>query len=438
MFLNQIAGSRGFSVYDVSRFGRFQDTDEAARWEFVCKSAGAPIHYCAEQFANDNSLVRAMMKSLKRVMAGEYSRELSVKVYQGQKRLSMQGFTMGGNPGYGLVRVLVSETGESKQILKPGERKALQRDRVVLAPVLPNEIKCVQKIFRLFVEERIGALRIARYLNSQNIFINGRKWDKADVGKILRNAKYAGSAVFGKRTEQLRSKSRPVPEDKWTITPGVWEPIVDPATFEEAQSIRHNRTINRSNESIFAALKRYIEQNGKLALSGLSSNKLPSLRTYKGRFGGTRKLCELLGYTDEKMLRQGETYSRLQKIRKELMLKIVSSNPDKLRISRPQHGNGRLRKHIDVVEGETVGVYLCRWFKPEVGRAQWALTISPQDRCSHFLLALLNEDNTATRKLVVVKKFKPKYRTFHFGANARFIEEGVTVGEYEDLYSALR
>src|SRR5271167_3068191 len=27
-------------VYDVSRWGRFQDTDEAAHWEFVCKQAG--------------------------------------------------------------------------------------------------------------------------------------------------------------------------------------------------------------------------------------------------------------------------------------------------------------------------------------------------------------------------------------------------------------
>src|SRR5215813_14919403 len=35
-------------VYDVSRWGRFQDADEAAHYEFLCKSAGIPIHYCAE------------------------------------------------------------------------------------------------------------------------------------------------------------------------------------------------------------------------------------------------------------------------------------------------------------------------------------------------------------------------------------------------------
>jgi hypothetical protein len=35
-------------VYDVSRWGRFQDSDESAHYEFLYKSAGIPVHYCAE------------------------------------------------------------------------------------------------------------------------------------------------------------------------------------------------------------------------------------------------------------------------------------------------------------------------------------------------------------------------------------------------------
>ena len=49
-------------VYDVSRWGRFQDTDEAAHYEFLCKSAGVPVHYCAEQFTNDDALTTSIMK----------------------------------------------------------------------------------------------------------------------------------------------------------------------------------------------------------------------------------------------------------------------------------------------------------------------------------------------------------------------------------------
>ncbi|MGB2890006.1 MAG: recombinase family protein [Candidatus Acidiferrales bacterium] len=46
---------RAILVYDVSRWGRFQDTDESAHYEFLCKSAGVPVHYCAEAFANNGT-----------------------------------------------------------------------------------------------------------------------------------------------------------------------------------------------------------------------------------------------------------------------------------------------------------------------------------------------------------------------------------------------
>src|SRR5262249_26729494 len=67
-------------VYDVSRWGRFQDCDESAHYEFICKEAGVAVEYCAEQFQNDGSLLATIAKNIKRAMAAEFSRELSVKV----------------------------------------------------------------------------------------------------------------------------------------------------------------------------------------------------------------------------------------------------------------------------------------------------------------------------------------------------------------------
>jgi hypothetical protein len=63
------------------------------------------------------------MKALKRVMAAEYSRDLSCKVYEGEKRISELGFRVGGIAGYGLRRMLCAEDGTPKQLLKFGERK---------------------------------------------------------------------------------------------------------------------------------------------------------------------------------------------------------------------------------------------------------------------------------------------------------------------------
>jgi len=83
-------------VYDVSRWGRFQDSDEAAHYEFLCKRAGIQVHYCAEPFANDGTVLSSILKALKRSMAAEYSRELGVKVYAGKKRVTLLGYRVGG------------------------------------------------------------------------------------------------------------------------------------------------------------------------------------------------------------------------------------------------------------------------------------------------------------------------------------------------------
>src|SRR3984885_11348000 len=121
-------------VYDVSRWGRFQDVDESAYYEYICKRANVRVHYCAEQFENDGSLSSTLLKTIKRTMAGEYSRELSVKVFAGQCRLIELGFRQGGPPGYGLRRQLIDRDGNSKGLLRRGERKSLQTDRVILVP----------------------------------------------------------------------------------------------------------------------------------------------------------------------------------------------------------------------------------------------------------------------------------------------------------------
>ena len=78
-------------VYDVSRWGRFQDVDESAHYEFVCKQNGVKVTYCAEQFDNDGSLLSSIVKNIKRVMAAEFSRELSVKVHAGHCRIAGRG-----------------------------------------------------------------------------------------------------------------------------------------------------------------------------------------------------------------------------------------------------------------------------------------------------------------------------------------------------------
>jgi DNA invertase Pin-like site-specific DNA recombinase len=125
-------------VYDVSRWGRFQDVDESAYYEFICRKCGVAVHYCAELFQNDGSFFAAIGKGLKRAMAADQSRDLSVKVFAGHVRLAKRGYSQGGSPGYGLRRVLVDQTGAAKFRLAPGEHKAIATDRIVFVPGPPQ------------------------------------------------------------------------------------------------------------------------------------------------------------------------------------------------------------------------------------------------------------------------------------------------------------
>src|SRR3977135_2529213 len=164
-----VSGDTGYKailVYDVSRWGRFQDADESAHYEFLCKSAGVPVHYCAETFVNDGTLPNMLLKALKRSMAGEYSRELGVKVFAGQRTVYLRGFRgSGGRPGYGLRRMLVSPEGKAKQLLAMGERKAIMSDRVILVSGTEAEVELVRTIYRMFMREQYGFSRIAQELN---------------------------------------------------------------------------------------------------------------------------------------------------------------------------------------------------------------------------------------------------------------------------------
>ena len=168
------ADFKAILVYDVSRWGRFQDADEGAYHEHVCSRAGIRVHYCGEQFENDGSIGSNLLKTVKRVMAGEYSRELSVKVFAGQCRLVELGYRQGGAAGYGLRRVLIDEHGTPKGELSRGEQKSLQTDRVILVPG-PAILNGLMDLSATRASMGIARLAYAAY---EEVFLGGERFEK--------------------------------------------------------------------------------------------------------------------------------------------------------------------------------------------------------------------------------------------------------------------
>lgn len=301
-------------VYDVSRWGRFQDADESAYYEYICKRAGIIVQYCAEQFENDGSPISTIVKGVKRAMAGEYSRELSAKVFAGQCRLIELGFRQGGPPGYGLRRALIDQSGTSKGELRQGEYKSIQTDRVVLTVGPEPEIAVVQEIYRRFVEDLISEAEMAADLNARGVTgETGRPWTRGTVHQVLINEKYIGNNVWNHVSFKLKKKRVHNDPEMWIRAEGVFPRLIDLHLFEAAQSIIKARSFRMSDEEMLDALRKLKENAG--SLSGLlidETEGLPSSSAYRSRFGSLLRAYQLIRYTPHRDYRYVEINRRLR------------------------------------------------------------------------------------------------------------------------------
>jgi DNA invertase Pin-like site-specific DNA recombinase len=305
-----LTGEADFSVilvYDISRWGRFQDADESAYYEYICRRAGIKVHYCVEQFENDGNPFSAIVKSIKRAMAGEYSRELSAKVFTGQLRLVRLGFRQGGSAGYGLRRQLVDQTGTAKGTLAHHEWKSITTDRVVLTPGPPEEIEIVRWIFTSFAEQRKSLRAIARDLNRQGIKnVRGGAWQSHHVRKILQNENYIGNLVWNRQSVKLKGKVVNNSPDKWIRIEGALVPIVERALFDCAQAVFLERPPELTQEQKLAPLRRLLEKHGTLSMRLIKrSTGVPSPSSYNRWFGGLLKAYELVGFPERSHGRGG-------------------------------------------------------------------------------------------------------------------------------------
>jgi DNA invertase Pin-like site-specific DNA recombinase len=356
-------------VYDVSRWGRFQDADESAYYEYICKRAGISVQYCAEQFENDGSPVSTIVKGVKRAMAGEYSRELSIKVFTGQCRLIELGYRQGGPPGYGLRRALVDQTGAAKGELARGEHKSIQTDRVILVPGPPEEIAAVRWMYRVFVEDGKLERDIAANLNQRGICTDlARPWTRGTVHQILINEKYIGNNVWNRGSFKLKKKRVRNDPDIWIRAEGAFESIVDRALFDAAQEIIRARSKRFSNEEMLDILRNLLQEHGYL--SGLIIDEMergPSSSVYQHRFGSLLRAYELVGFTPDRDYRYIEINRSLRRMHPQVVADTITGI---------EKAGGQVRQDpstdlLTVNEEFTASIVIVRCRETEAGSLRW-------------------------------------------------------------------
>lgn len=306
------AGFTVILVLDVSRWGRFQDPDQAAHYEFICKAAGVRVEYCAEAFENDGSVMSALLKQFKRAMAAEFSRELSVKIAKVQRGLAAKGYRQGGPAGYGLRRQVVNEAGEPCGLLAKGEQKAVYSHRVILVPGPAEEVETVRRIYRLFVIAGMSMEAIVRLLNAEGSLAEfGSPWTRHRVHRVLSDEKYVGTHVFGRHCRPLRATTGfRNPPETWVRVEGAFEALVGQEMFAAAKRAIANRSVRMTDEDMLDALRRLRAERGYLSTVMIEDAEgVPCVATYQVRFGGLMAAYKLIGYRRGGQVR--DSYSHL-------------------------------------------------------------------------------------------------------------------------------
>jgi DNA invertase Pin-like site-specific DNA recombinase len=296
--LNPSRSFEAILVLDVSRWGRFQDPDQSAHYEFICRQAGLTVAYCAEPFENDGSPVTTILKHLKRVMAGEYSRELSGRLSRAKLHGARLGFKQGGGLAYGFRRQLVDETGKPRFILEPGQTKALSTDHVTIVLGPPEEQEIIRRIFHLYVRRELSMEAIAAQLRADGCLGSlGRPWSRNMVRTLLNSELCVGRYVYHRTTTRLQGRKIKTDPSQW-VRVTTMPPIISEKLFRKAQERIARREGNRlKDEQMLADLRHLWKTKGWLSSTLIAgASGLATTTTYRSHFGSIRGAYERIGY----------------------------------------------------------------------------------------------------------------------------------------------
>jgi DNA invertase Pin-like site-specific DNA recombinase len=396
LLADALSGNSRFTsvlVYDISRWGRFQDVDESAHYEYICRSSGVKVIYCAEQFADDTSPLAALLKSVKRSMAAEFSRELSSKVFAAQCRFITLGFKQGGTAGYGLRRAVIAEDSSISRVLQFGERKSVGPSRVVFVPGPAAEIAVLQQIYRWYVDERLGETAISDRLNQAGIESEfSRPWTPWLVHSILTNEKYLGALVFNRGSFKLQRAAVRNPPEAWIRRDAAFDALISQDMFQRAREERQRRARKLTEAELLTIVTNVFVANSKVTaqlLASASTSTLPKLLARK--FGSLTAAYEAAGVGSSDQYRYVNTRRLIRSIGCAMVKRVLSLAVEAGGTAYESPGGGK----VFFNDSLPVHVVVARSRHDPAGHVRWKINLP---RWSEFVVvAQLGRNNQAVQ-----------------------------------------
>lgn len=175
-------------VLNTSRFGRFDDPEEAAYWRHMLRRSGWLVRFAEGDAEGDAATI---IRAVGDVEASTYRRNLRRNTIRGKRGTAKQGFWQHHEP-FGYRRMVVFPPG-SERVLARGQQKA-KTEKVKLTPHA-DEAAVVRSIFADYAAGATSG-SIARALKVEFPVM---AWAEGKVMKILHNPAYVGDVVGGQR-----------------------------------------------------------------------------------------------------------------------------------------------------------------------------------------------------------------------------------------------
>lgn len=201
-------------LLNASRFGRFDDPDQAAALRYELRTLGWQVRFVESDDAED-VVARSVMRAVGDAQATEYRRNIIRNAQRGKRGTAQKGFWTNAAPlGY---RRMVVHPPDRVRVLDTGVCKAPdEKIKLTLGP--DDEVAVVRWAFEAYAT---GAHTMGELADVLRRRVPQRQWTKCGVKAMLTRETYLGRTVVGKRNAQLwRQKI-------WWTDPATWIRIED-------------------------------------------------------------------------------------------------------------------------------------------------------------------------------------------------------------------
>lgn len=216
-------------VLNDSRFGRFDDPEEATHWRFVLKRLGWQVRFCEGDDVQD-VFARGVIRFIGSAQASEYRANLRRTAKSASYATAERGQWQNEAPfGY---RRFATRTDGAQRVLDVGQRKS--DDEVVRLTLGPEtEQAIVRWIFETYGAGGISLGALGRALDERYPY---RAWPKQSVRALLQNPTYVGDVVWGRRPHgETSGQRRENDASKWTVVRDAHPAIIARDLYELVQ-----------------------------------------------------------------------------------------------------------------------------------------------------------------------------------------------------------